>query len=86
MCCVLPVQVAVLQSSLPNLQELHVAGNSISSLLVRREQPSHDQQQQQQQHDWPPLEGFRSLQVGSGCQPTRHCHKRHACTHACGTP
>jgi Leucine-rich repeat (LRR) protein len=86
-CRVVRVQVAVLQSSLPNLQELHVAGNSISSLLVRRDQPSHDQQQQQQQHDWPPLEGFRSLQVGSSClsvtatKVTTACNLYPCCKH-----
>lgn len=53
------MQVAVLQSSLPNLQELHVAGNNISRLHVQQEQ------QQPQQQDWPPLVGFKSLQVGS---------------------
>lgn len=52
------LQVAVLQSSLPHLQELHVAGNAISSLHVQLEQ----------QQDRPHLLGFNSLQVGQDLQ------------------
>jgi Leucine-rich repeat (LRR) protein len=63
------LQVAAVQSYLPNLQELHAAGNHFSSLQVHLEQPSQQetpsQQEQhpQQQQDWPSLAGFKSLQV-----------------------
>jgi hypothetical protein len=68
------MQVAVIQSSLPTLQELHVAGNSISSLHVQLEQHSQQEQQQPpQQRDWPPLEGFKSLQVASSLPPAVTC-------------
>lgn len=64
-------QVAVLQSSMQTLQELHVAGNSISSLHVQLEQPTQQQAQHEQQQDWPPLAGFRSLQVRSAINVVR---------------
>jgi Leucine-rich repeat (LRR) protein len=52
------VQVAVLQGCLPNLQELHAAGNNISSLHVQQEPST---QQERRQHLQ--LVGFESLQV-----------------------
>jgi hypothetical protein len=78
------VQVGVLQQSLPNLQELHVAGNNISSLRLQL-----DLQQQQQQANSSSSEdslaGLKSLQVrySSLCAAGRLAactHKSHCCT------
>jgi hypothetical protein len=70
--------VGVLQRCLPNLLELHVAGNSITSLRVQLDeqqqqhaaevqQPEAGQQQQQQQLEsscvGDSLAGFKHLQV-----------------------
>lgn len=68
------LQVAVLQSSLPNLQELHAAGNNISSLHVQADNSTSSNHQQQQEHgqEWPPLVGFNSLKVRCCCSRSVH--------------
>jgi hypothetical protein len=72
--CLLVEQVGVLQRCLPNLLELHVAGNSITSLRVQldEQQQQHAaegqqreaaQQQQEFSCSGDSLAGFKHLQV-----------------------
>jgi Leucine-rich repeat (LRR) protein len=65
--CPLAAQVAVLQSCLPHLEELHASGNDISCLRIHLAEEGGQQQQQQQQQEqqqqWPLLSGFKSLKV-----------------------
>lgn len=60
------LQVGVLQCCLPNLLELHVGGNNISSLHINVGQGLQQEQLQlaeQQQYSAAGLVGFLSLQV-----------------------
>lgn len=75
------MQVGVLQTSLPHLVELHVAGNNISSLRLLQMQNEPDPYRQQQDvssvdhctaADGNLLCGFMNLQASSTCAQHEH--------------
>lgn len=68
-CWLAAVQVAVVQSCLPHLEELHLAGNSIHSLHV---QWGEQQRQRVEVQDRGYLAGFLNLQVSMD-SGARHC-------------
>lgn len=69
-------QMLLLEPLLPNLEELHLCGNSIKSLQPPATTAEGEQQQESNSQ---PVTGFSNLQVGN----RQHC-KQH-CQHACQT-